>query len=111
MDLRIQAILELAPGAEWTIDNGQLMWHSTDIQQPTEEQINLKISELEAAEPMRLLRLERNKILKTSDWRVVKATETGVSMSIEWKTYRQSLRDITENYSSLDTVIWPTEPI
>ena len=110
MNYIIQALLELAPGAQWNLQGDTLVWVSKDINQPTEEQINLKISELEAAEPMRLLRLERNKILKTSDWRVVKAIETGIPMSSEWKTYRQSLRDITKSYSSLDTVLWPTEP-
>jgi hypothetical protein len=31
----------------------------------------------------------------------------------EWTTYRQALRDIPETYSgetSLDDIIWPTEP-
>ena len=110
MDYKIQALLELAPGAQWNLQGDTLVWVSTDISQPSEEQINTKISELQAAEPLRLLRLKRNQMLAESDWRVVKATETGVAMSNEWKTYRQALRDITQHYQSLDDVIWPTEP-
>ena len=49
-------------------------------------------------------------MLADSDWRVIRATETGVAMSNEWKTYRQALRDITQHYQNLDDVVWPTEP-
>ncbi len=27
-----------------------------------------------------------------------------------WKTYRQALRDITNDYTSLDDVVWPEKP-
>ena len=36
---------------------------------PTEEEIKSKIAELEAAEPMRLLKEERNRKLAETDWR------------------------------------------
>jgi hypothetical protein len=45
-----------------------LIWED-ERPQPTEEEIQAKIAELEAAEPMRLLRIERNRILQQSDWR------------------------------------------
>jgi hypothetical protein len=41
------------------------------------------------------LRSERDRELQRSDWRVIKAMETGVSLDTSWATYRQSLRDIT----------------
>jgi len=31
-------------------------------------------------------------------------------LSDEWKDYRQALRDIPSNYTSLDNVVWPTKP-
>lgn len=54
------------------------------------------------------LREKRNSILAKSDWRA----NSDVTMSDEWKTYRQALRDITKTYSSLyeDDFEWPTEP-
>ena len=33
-----------------------------------------------------------------------------VTMSAKWKTYRQALRDITKDYTSLDDVVWPEKP-
>jgi hypothetical protein len=72
----------------------------------TWQQIQAKIAELEAAEPMRLLRLERNRLLQETDW----MANSDVVMTDAWKTYRQALRDITQTYTSLDDVIWPEKP-
>ena len=104
-----KALLELVPGEEWMVTNGEITW-LTSGSHPTQEQIDAKVTELSTSEPLRRLRLRRNEILAESDWRVVKATETGVAMSNEWKTYRQALRDITQHYQNLDDVVWPTEP-
>ena len=57
------ALQSLKPGAEWVLrgdDYSGLEWLDSS-QQPTETEINSKISELDAAEPMRLLRIERDK--------------------------------------------------
>ena len=54
------------------------------------------------------LREKRNSILSKSDW----MSNSDVTMSNAWKTYRQKLRDITKTYSSIedDGFSWPTEP-
>ena len=42
---------------------------------------------------------------------VVNAQELGTTVSDEWKTYRQALRDITKtSATSMDDVVWPTKP-
>jgi len=51
----------------------------------------------------------RNNLLSQSDWVVTKASETGVAVSDDWKTYRQALRDITLQ-SDPDNITWPTKP-
>jgi len=45
------------------------------------------------AEPMRLLREKRTQMLAESDW----MANSDVTMSSDWKTYRQALRDITKD--------------
>jgi len=81
---------------------------------PTEEQIQAKIAELQAAEPLRLLRQQRNQLLAETDWRM--ASDYPGSNQTEWQTYRQSLRDITTQTPSLDAdgnltgITWPTPP-
>ena len=116
------AILILRPGAEWILrgdDLSGLEWSDSVQTKPTETEINNKITELDSAEAMRLLREVRNQLLSETDWMIVKSTETGVAMSNDWKTYRQALRDLPANSSpSLDeyyelnfsSVTWPTEP-
>lgn len=52
------------------------------------------------------LRGKRNLKLSESDW----MANSDVTMSSDWATYRQALRDITDTYISMDTVVWPTKP-
>ena len=68
--------------------------------------VSAKKDELVAAEPMRLLREERNRRIAETDW----MGNSDVIMSDAWKTYRQELRDITKSATSLDDVTWPTKP-
>ena len=49
-----------------------------------------KKAALEAAEPMRLLRVERDRLLAETDW----MGNSDVTMASNWKTYRQALRDL-----------------
>ena len=65
-----------------------------------------KRDELIAAQPMKLLRAERDRKLAETDWWAV-ADRT---MTAEQTAYRQALRDITNSYTSLDDVVWPTKP-
>lgn len=71
-----------------------------------------KKAELEAAEPMRLLRLERTRRLAQSDW----MANSDVTMTEKWRLYRQALRDITTQTPSLDQngnltgITWPVPP-
>jgi len=113
-----QALLELAPGAQWTCSNedyNQLTWLSSDILRPTREQVYAKIEELKAAEPMRLLRQERDRLLTETDWWAV----SDRTMTDEQSAYRQALRDLPDtatpvldnsNRLGISGVTWPTKP-
>jgi len=104
-----QALLELAPGKQWSILGSTIVWHS-EGPHPTEQEIEAKANEIAAAAPLSELRLERNQRLADSDWIIVRSTETGVEAPQDWKIYRQALRDITNSYQSLDNVVWPQKP-
>jgi hypothetical protein len=77
---------------------------------PTKEAIIAKRQEIAAGAPMRRLRAVRDQKLAETDWVVTKALERGETVPADWVTYRQILRDITSNYSSLEDVVWPTKP-
>ena len=87
------ALLSLTPTAEWTVRGTEIEWHSKDISQPSDDVINAKIDELKAAEPMRLLREERNRLIAETDHWVL--SDTAEATSAQTK-YRQQLRDITK---------------
>ena len=72
-----------------------------------------KLNELQAAEPMKLLREERNRLISLTDWRF----RSDLSPSQAWIDYSQALRDLPATASpSLDEngnltgVTWPTPP-
>ena len=114
------ALQALKPGAEWVLRGDQhsgLEWLDKSQLQPTEKEINDKIAELDAAEGMRLLRVERDAKLAALDWEVVKAYSNGVAVDSKLKTYMQALRDLpasakptTNDAGELvaDSVTWPT---
>ena len=114
------ALQALKPGAEWVLRGDQhsgLEWLDKTQLQPTEKEINDKIAELDAAEGMRLLRVERDAKLAALDWEVVKAYSNGVAVDSKLKTYMQALRDLpasakptTDAAGELVTssVTWPT---
>jgi len=104
--MRAEALLALRPNAEWVLRGDELEWLDTEQSEPTEAEITTKIAELEAAEPLRLLRAERNQRLAVTDW----WASSDLTMTQEQINYRQALRDITETYTSLDNVVWPETP-
>ena len=65
-----------------------------------------KAAELEAAEPLRLLRAERDRKIAETDW----WAGADLVMTAAQRDYRQALRDITNSYTSLEDVVWPVKP-
>ena len=58
------ALQSLKPGARWVLrgeDYTGLEWLDSKQTQPTKTEVIDKVAELDAAEPMRLLRIERDK--------------------------------------------------
>ena len=115
MSYNISDVLPLlVPNARWVVHDTTIVeWNSPDIPQPTEEEINVKIAELQNAEPMRLLREERDRKITETDWWAGK----DVTMSQARKDYRQALRDLPstaepklDENGKLTNVTWPTKP-
>ena len=113
---KFDALMSLKPNGEYT-------WTGTDYSglvgsdKPTESEIDAELTRLTNAEPMRLLRIERNSRLTACDW--TQSRDITLSNDDAWKTYRQALRDLPtsaspslNSFGSLDltSVTWPTEP-
>lgn len=68
--------------------------------------VKIKLGDLNAAEPLKLLRRERDRRLAETDW----WASSDLTMTQAQIDHRQALRDITNTYQSLDTVVWPVKP-
>mgnify|MGYP003118502011 CR=1 FL=1 len=113
----VNALSALKPGAEWSwtgTEYSGLNWLDSSTK-PTESEINAEVTRLTNAEPMRLLRVERDRLLALTDWRA----SSDLTLATAWKTYRQSLRDLpasasptvdSEGFLNMSSVTWPTEP-
>ena len=111
------ALESLKPTSQYSwvgTDYSGLTWISSDTK-PTESEINAELTKLTNAEPMKLLREERNLRLTACDWRA----SSDLTLSTAWKTYRQSLRDLPASASpkldsdgnlDMSSVTFPTEP-
>lgn len=59
------------------------------------------------------LRTNRNNLLAETDYIVTKNLEAGTDIPADWKTYRQSLRDLTNGLTTVEevnAVVFPTKP-
>ena len=122
-DIRISDALQaLRPNSEYSVTGNVysgIDWLDKFQTKPTEGEVKNKIAELEAAEPARLVREKRDRLLAESDW-----TQTRDNVRLNdsaWVSYRQELRDITKSASftpklnddgTLDesSVTWPLKP-
>jgi hypothetical protein len=90
-------------------DDGSSILSDNSVDWPeglTWDAVETKLKELNDAEPLKFLREERNRKLAETDW----WASSDLTMTEEQTAYRQALRDITEDYSSLDDVEWPDKP-
>ena len=118
----MQAIQALRPGAECRIYEDTysgIIWDDKIQTIPTEDEVTAKIAELEAAEPFKLLREERNKLIAETDWTQLKDISLDSIREKNWKEYRQALRDLPNGSTpkldsrgqlDMSSVTWPDKP-
>ena len=113
----IEAILKINPNAKVSVNGDdintcEIQWYdNTTPISKSDIQAQFPVVEFEIA--MSSLRKKRDRLLNKSDWIVTKAKETGGTISTAWKTYRQALRDITNDLTTVDevnAVVFPDKP-
>mgnify|MGYP000237175348 CR=1 FL=1 len=115
------ALESLCLGAQWVLIGKNLNWlddsRNDAFTKPTWDEIDAEVTRLNAAEPMRLLRVERDARLTACDW--TQSRDITLSNDADWKTYRQALRDLPVSASpkldsngdlDMTSVTFPTEP-
>ena len=117
-----EALTLLKPEARWVCRGDTyagLEWLDETQTMPTEDEINTKIAELEAAEPARQVREIRDRLLAESDW--TQSRDVVLLNDTTWKQYRQDLRDLPASASftpkldsngnlDMSSVTWPLKP-
>ena len=110
------ALQALKPAAEWALrgdDYSGLEWLDKSQTKPLRVEVEAKIRELQQLEPYRLLRIERDRLLKETDWRA----SSDLNLPESWRAYRQALRDLPANSKpkldanddlDMSSVAWPS---
>lgn len=107
----IDAVLALVdnakfyPSEDGTYENVEWV---DDREQPSPEAVATKLEELKTQETLYFLRIERDKLLKETDWTA--GDDVPQTIKDNFRPYRQALRDITQTYTSLQEVVWPIKP-
>jgi hypothetical protein len=96
-----RATQKLVP-CEPVIENG--FAYVVAVENKTAEEIAADVASKSAQ-----MRANRDRALEASDWRVIRAAETGVAMEADWATYRQALRDLP-NAEGWPDVTLPHDP-
>jgi len=78
----------------WTWDSETSSWTSSAVELITVEE----------------LRVERDKLLASSDFTQLQDSPLTDSEVLAWANYRLALRNITEGYTPLEEIIWPSHP-
>ena len=97
------------PGAEWSLDGDQysgLTWLS-EAPQPSQAELDAAWPAVRDAVAWDAVRAERDRLLFASDWTQV--ADAPVDQQA-WAVYRQTLRDIPQDFASPDDVVWPDAP-
>lgn len=111
-DLLFTAVYEMYPHAEFSIDGdgtsyNDLNWTDQHITKPTENEVMAKAQDLFDNWELWVVRQRRNKLLEQTDhW----AYQDTTAMTTAQTNYRQALRDITDGFTDIDSVTWPTKP-
>lgn len=123
MNYLAKALGELRP-KEGMIYNSELppiankiIYDSESTIKITQEELDNKIQEIKDRQPLRLLRIERDRKLTEVDWWTSRALD-GTPLTTEQTAYRQALRDLPENSANvaidengtLINVEWPVKP-
>ena len=117
------ALSAMAPNASFAVIGNTyegIEWSETNSQtKPTKEEVTAKLNELNNAEPYKLLREERNKLISETDWTQLKDIDLDIIRERNWKNYRQALRDLPSKSNpkldgsgklDMSSVTWPVKP-
>jgi len=108
-------LVEKYDGAQWNLinnDYNQLSWEDINvISKPSLEELEQKWQEIQDEKPMKLIREQRDTLLKKTDvYSLPDFPHASQEMRQAWLDYRQALRDLPTNTEDPENPNWPTPP-
>lgn len=76
-----------------------------DIKNLTEQEV----IELIKQSDLNQVRTMRNMLIAETDW--TQNNDVPEATKLKWQPYRQALRDITDQYQSMNGIVWPDKPV
>ena len=106
----------IRPKTSWAVTNGNLRWLSDPSTKPSDEEIEAEREKQLNELPMKLLRRERDELLRNCDVYGLVDYPEGEKKEL-WKAYRQALRELPQTQTpTIDTngmlvgITFPTPP-
>ncbi len=92
------------PEPRYKVVNGQYI-------ELTQSELDELAAQAEAADlDLSMVRGQRDGLLRSTDWTQLGDATLGDHTAEEWRTYRQTLKDIPQNHTRVSTVVWPETP-
>ena len=102
----------LYPGAEWSLNGDTydgLTWLS-EGEPPSQQELDDAWPAVQTERGWKAVRAERDRRLSDCDWTQVADAPLTAGEKQAWADYRQTLRDIPQDFASPDDVVWPETP-
>ena len=101
-------------GCRWGISNNDystLRWDDgNDIPVPSQEALENAWPSVRDDLAWKAVRAERDRLLAACDWTQVADAPLTASEKAAWADYRQTLRDVPQDFATPDDVVWPEAP-
>ena len=102
----------LYPDAQWSLnanDFATLQWYS-EGEPPSQAECDAAWPSVRDDLAWKVVRAERDRLLAACDWTQVADTPLTATEKTAWADYRQTLRDVPQDFDSPDDVVWPEAP-
>ena len=103
------ALFSLTPDAQWTVANNDystVIWHTPDIPQPSNAEVQAEITRLTEQAPLAACVDAAKKLLADSDWSML--SDVTISNKADFEAYRAQLRTFV--FNPVTEPVFPAEP-
>ena len=106
----IDAIMREWPTAQCVTSDEAIVRWDGPMPQPSAADLRRAVERHGRLVPAERMRAARRLLLDACDWTQIADSQLDEATRVQWKVYRQALRDIPKTQTDLTAIVWPTEP-